>query len=222
MSSHLHAPLTVDGRLCVSAGRDGSIGVADVAANKTWQMKMPSRGGLFSRPSEAWPTEAGTPTGLPLARCSVDVTRRSVMITSAGADGTVRGKAVFVLDAFDAPALCTCATRTICIIFLKSRAYPSACVARYCRSGYGTYALAPLLWHSRRDGPCGASNLFPPTALGFQRSTLTVTCCHRLHLSVTTCWSAATRTGSCASGTRVGPLHPWLSGMATRAPRSRP
>lgn len=87
-----HVQLSVDGRLCVSAGRDGSIGVVDVATSKTWQMKMPSRGGsLFSRPVvDSWPTGAAVPTGLPLTRCSVDVARRPVTITSAGVDGTVR------------------------------------------------------------------------------------------------------------------------------------
>jgi WD40 repeat protein len=85
--------LSVDGRLCVSAGRDGRIGVVDVATGKTWVMMMPSSSrGLFSWGSGTKePLDPVlTPTGLPLVRCSIDVVRRPVTVTSAGMDGTAR------------------------------------------------------------------------------------------------------------------------------------
>lgn len=86
-----HVRLSVDGRLCVSAGRDGSVGVVDVSTSQAWVMKMPSRAGsLFLRAApEGWPTDAAVPTGLPLTRCSVDVHRLPATVTSAGVDGTV-------------------------------------------------------------------------------------------------------------------------------------
>ena len=94
--------LSGDGRIAVSAARDGRIGVTDVATNKTWVMTMPvpvtGGRGLFG-----WGAKSGSegtgggfdpiiaPTGLPLVACSVDAgPRRPVTILSAGLDGTVR------------------------------------------------------------------------------------------------------------------------------------
>jgi WD40 repeat protein len=88
--------LSVDGRLCVSAGRDGRIGVMDIATGKTWCMRMAeemNRGGLFGLKKKVVsnaPDAIAAPTGLPVVTCSIDVTRRPVMVTSAGTDGTAR------------------------------------------------------------------------------------------------------------------------------------
>jgi WD40 repeat protein len=87
-----HISLSVDGRLAASVGRDGRVGVTDVATGKTWSIMQPSTTrGLFGRSAPAAPVDPiATLSGLPLYTCSVDVTRRPVTVTSAGADGTVR------------------------------------------------------------------------------------------------------------------------------------
>jgi len=86
--------LSADGRLAATAGRDGAIGIVDVPAGKTWVMTKPkpaSRGilGWGSRAAEAVDPVAA-PSGLPITSISIDVGRRPVTVTSAGADGTVR------------------------------------------------------------------------------------------------------------------------------------
>ena len=90
--------LSPDGRLAVSAGRDGRVGVIDVPTGKSWVMTIPASaasrggGGFFGRGrgEEAWPEDPTVPTGLPLVSCAVDVYRRPVTITTAGVDGTAR------------------------------------------------------------------------------------------------------------------------------------
>lgn len=89
--------MSADGRMVVSAGRDGRVGVIDVPTGKSWTMTLPpsasaARGGFFSRgrAEEPWPTDPSVPTGLPLVTCSVDVYRRPITITTAGVDGAAR------------------------------------------------------------------------------------------------------------------------------------
>ena len=190
-----HVCLSVDGRICVSAGRDGSVGVVDVATSKTWQMRMPSRGGgLFSRPAaDAWPTDASTPTGLPLTRCSVDVLHRPVLIMSAGVDGTVRRVP-------RRPA------RLLRVVHLLHAAPP-------CRSACGTFARGRWPLPLPRDSPSGA--LTP-----FARRTVQSTAMPQSASGVAASSSRGTRTASCGAGTRGALSCPYPAGRATEAPPS--
>jgi WD40 repeat protein len=84
--------LSADGRLCVSVGRDGRVGVVDIATSKTWIMTMPTpTRSLFGRTTAPAPIDPlAVPTGLPLVACNIDVHARPVTVTTCGTDGTTR------------------------------------------------------------------------------------------------------------------------------------
>jgi len=99
--------LSSDGQLCVSAGRDGRLGIINTPTGKTWVMSAPkppaaaasaSGGGmrgLFGRSSApSTPAEEINPyilpTGLPLVTAWADTTSRPVFIFSGGMDGCAR------------------------------------------------------------------------------------------------------------------------------------
>ena len=86
--------LSADGRLVVSAGRDGRIGIVDIPTSRVWTMTAPekvSSGGLFGKKAVAAPVDPSLiPSGLPLVYAWADVSRRPVLITSVGADGAAR------------------------------------------------------------------------------------------------------------------------------------
>jgi hypothetical protein len=70
--------LSADGRVCVTGGRDGRIGVVDVVAGRAWALASPGLApGLAPHP-------------LPLSSVRVDVARRPALALAAGLDGAVR------------------------------------------------------------------------------------------------------------------------------------
>jgi len=92
--------LSIDGRLAVSSGRDGHVGVVDIVAGKEWILKAdvserfkqpPTGGGGRSKEvSNNNSTSVLATAHFPQVFASIDVVNRPIFVTSGGIDGAVR------------------------------------------------------------------------------------------------------------------------------------